>query len=144
MSQEQFFDETVIWDRTPPQLYIKYSVYVWGGSWVPNLQTEFNYPDLFKSYCIFSDLLSPEPRVVSTSSPHRLQRQCGPCSPHHPRCPRVIPASSPLSPKAELPNLNQYYTWRHACVVPVVPASSPHRARRLRVARIAPRGSPHI
>ena len=29
-SQEQFFDETVIWDRTPPQLYIKYSVYVWG------------------------------------------------------------------------------------------------------------------
>ena len=30
-SQQQFFDKTVIWDRTPPQLYIKFSVYVWGG-----------------------------------------------------------------------------------------------------------------
>ena len=29
-SQEQFLDKTVIWDRTPPQLYIKYSVYVLG------------------------------------------------------------------------------------------------------------------
>ena len=29
-SQEQFFDKTVIWDRTPPHLYIKCSVYVWG------------------------------------------------------------------------------------------------------------------
>ena len=29
-SQQQFLDKTVIWDRTPPQLYIKYSVYVWG------------------------------------------------------------------------------------------------------------------
>ena len=29
-SQEQFFNKTVIWDRTPPYLYIKCSVYVWG------------------------------------------------------------------------------------------------------------------
>ena len=29
-SQEQFLDKTVIWDRTPPHLYVKCSVYVWG------------------------------------------------------------------------------------------------------------------
>ena len=28
-SQEQFLDKTVIWDRTPPHLYVKCSVYVW-------------------------------------------------------------------------------------------------------------------
>ena len=29
-SQEQFLDKTVIWDRTPPHLYVKCSIYVWG------------------------------------------------------------------------------------------------------------------
>ena len=71
------------------------------GSRVPNLQMELNYLDSFKSYCIFSDLLSLGPCVVPTSSLH------------HPHC---LPGSTsgdnvvPIIP-----------------VVPVVPASSPHR-----------------
>ena len=87
-SQEQFFDKTLIWDRTPPT-YISTAVYMCGeGSRVPNLQTEFNYLDLFKSYGIFSDFVVP---VIPASSPS------SPSSLHHPRHHHVIPASSPSS-----------------------------------------------
>ena len=39
-----------------PHLHIKPSLYCAGGSGVPNLQTELNYLDSFKSYCNSSDL----------------------------------------------------------------------------------------
>ena len=55
-SEEQFLDKTVIWDRTPPAIYQMQCICVGEGSRVPNLQTEFNYLDSFKSYCNSSDL----------------------------------------------------------------------------------------
>ena len=118
------------------------------GSRVPNLQTELNYLYSFKSYCIFSDLLSPGPRVVPASSPHRPRiisasslssskqykwRQCGP------RRPRVVPALSPLSPHC-LPRLS--YPISSSTTPGDMPASSPGRAHRIRIAHIAPRWSP--
>ena len=49
--------KSAIWDRTPPHLHIKPSLYVcMEGSGVKNLQTELNYLDSFKSYCNSSDL----------------------------------------------------------------------------------------
>ena len=54
-SQEQFFDKTVIWDRTPPPIYQMQCICVGEGSRVPNLQTEFNYLNSFKSYCMYSN-----------------------------------------------------------------------------------------
>ena len=75
-SPEHFLDKNDIWDRTPPTHQLQ-STCVGEGSRVPNLQTEFNYLDSFKSYGIFSDFVVP---VVPTSSPHH---------------PRVIPTSSP-------------------------------------------------
>ena len=79
-SQEQFLDKTVIWDRTPPTYIQMQCICVGEGSRVPNLQTEFNYLDSFKSYGIFSDFVVPTHvvpthvvPVVPTSSPHRLE-----------------------------------------------------------------------
>ena len=40
----------------PPPTHQMQSTCVQEGSRVPNLQTEFNYLDSFKSYCISSDL----------------------------------------------------------------------------------------
>ena len=48
-SQEQFLDKTVIWDRTPPAMHQIQCICVREGLRVPNLQTEFNYIDSFKS-----------------------------------------------------------------------------------------------
>ena len=63
----------------PPPIYQMQCICVGEGSRVPNLQTEFNYLDLFKSYGIFSDFVVP---VV----------------PHHPRCPHIIPVI-PVAPR---------------------------------------------
>ena len=40
----------------PPSKHQMQSLCVWEGSRVPNLQTEFNYLNSFKSYYNFSDL----------------------------------------------------------------------------------------
>ena len=56
------------------------------GSRVPNLQTEFNYLDSFKSCGIFSDFVVS---VVPTLCPS---------SPCHPHCPHVIPIAPRRSP----------------------------------------------
>ena len=56
------------------------------GSRVPNLQTEFNYLDSFKSYGIFSNFVVPMVPMLSPLSPRR------PCHPH------FVPVSSPSSP----------------------------------------------
>ena len=48
--------KSAIWDRTPPT-YTSNLVYICAGGFrVPNLQTELNYLDSFKTYCNFSDL----------------------------------------------------------------------------------------
>ena len=139
-SLEHFLDKNAIWDRTPPQLHINCSLHVWGGSRVPNLQTEFNYLDLFKSYGIFSDFLVP---VVPTLSP---SSQCHPCcphvipvssmsSPHHPHRPKKVPMWSPWL----------WSPWSPPHVVPIVPTSSPsspHHPHCPNIIPIAPRRSP--
>ena len=97
-SQEQFFDKTVIWDRTPPSIYQMQCICVGEGSRVPNLQTEFNYLDSCKSYGILVILLSPWSL----------------CFPHHPHVVPVIPASSLLSP-------HHPHSPQKVPVIPVVP-----------------------
>ena len=56
-SLEHFFGskhKSAIWDRTPPNLHTKPSLYVCRR--VQGSQTELNYLDSFKSYCNSSDL----------------------------------------------------------------------------------------
>ena len=114
------------------------SICVQEGSRVPNLQTEFNYLDSFKSYCIFSDFIVP---TLSASSPchpshshiipiaptrsprgphgcglHCLHPMLSPWSPHHPHgphCPQVVPVIPTSSPHCLegphiIPNLSRY------------------------------------
>ena len=81
----------------PPPIYQMQCICVGEGSRVPNLQTEFNYLDSFKSYGIFSDFVVPVVPVVPTSSPSS------------PRGPHIIPTSSP----------------RHPHVIPIAPRRSP-------------------
>ena len=100
----------------PPPTHQLQSTCVGEGSRVPNLQTEFNYLDSFKSYGIFSDFVVP---MVPTSSP------CRPCHPHVvPIAPRRSPCGphdlwSPWSP------LSPWSPPHVVLVVPVVPTSSP-------------------
>ena len=70
----------------PPPTHQLQSTCVGEGSRVPNLQTEFNYLDSFKSYGIFSDFVVPIIPTLSPSSP------CHPCHSH------IVPVSSPSSP----------------------------------------------
>ena len=109
----------------PPPIHQLQSTWVGEGSRVPNLQTEFNYLDLFKSYGIFSDFVVPVVPMLSSLSPH-----C-PCHPH------IIPVSSPSFPHC--PHSPQKVPMWSPClwspwsplslphVVPVVPTSSPCR-----------------
>ena len=48
--------KSAIYNKTPSHLHIKSSLCVQERSGVPNLQTELNYLDLFKSYSNSSDL----------------------------------------------------------------------------------------
>ena len=90
-------DKTVIWDRTPPAIHQLQCICVGEGSRVPNLQTEFNYLDSFKSYGILVILLSPW-------SPHGPSRPCvipviPMLSPHHPHIIPIAPRRSPCGPR---------------------------------------------
>ena len=115
----------------PPPTHQLQCTCVGEGSRVPNLQTEFNYLNSFKSYGIFSDFVAP---MVPTLSP------LSPCHPHIvPIAPRRSPWlwslwSPPLSP------------WSPPHVVPVgphiIPTSSPCRPCHPHVIPIAPRRSP--
>ena len=107
----------------PPPTHQLQSTCVWEDSRVPNLQTEFNYLNSFKSYGIFSDFVVPMIPTLSPSSPHHpccphiipIAPRRSPCGPHgcglrglhpmlspsspcHPRRPHVIPVSSPSCP----------------------------------------------
>ena len=118
-SQEQFFDKTVIWDRTPPPIYQMQCICVGEGSRVPNLQTEFNYLDSFKSYGIFSDFVVPTPW-----SPH-----C-PC---HPHIVPIAPRRSPCGPQGcGLHGLHPCCPC-HPHIVPIIPPSSPHCLEGLQI-----------
>ena len=131
----------------PPPTHQLQSTCVGEGSRVPNLQTEFNYLDSFKSYGIFSDFVVP---IVPTSSlchprhPHIVpiaprRALCGPhgrclcglhpmlspSSPCHPCHPHVIPVSSPCCPHSPQKPWSPWSPPHVVSVVPVFPTSSP-------------------
>ena len=101
----------------PPPTHQLQSTCVGEGSRVPNLQTEFNYLDSFKSYGIFSDFVVPVVPMLS------------PWSPCHLRCPHIVPMSSPLSPHHphSLQKVPMWFPWLWSLwSPPLIPTSSPH------------------
>ena len=108
----------------PPAIHQIQCICVGEGSRVPNLQTEFNYLDSFKSYGIFSDFIVPMWSMSSPHCPHSPQKvpmwypwlvvfvvstgdnleitgttwMLSPWSPCHPCHPHIIPTSSRRSP----------------------------------------------
>ena len=100
----------------PPPKHQMQSTYVRNGSGVPNLQTEFNYLNSFKSYGIFSDFVVP---VVPTLSP------LSPCHPHHPHIIPVVPTSSPKPSEGLHVVPMAVVSVVSTNVVPVIPMSSP-------------------
>ena len=152
-SPEHFLHKNAIWDRIPPPTHHLQFTCVWEVSRVPNLQTEFNYLDSFKSYGIFSDFIVPVVPTLSLSSPHCPDHPCvipvipiaprrSPCGPHgcglhpmlspcHPRRPHIILLSSPSSlchphspQKVPMWSPWLWSLWSPPHVVPVVPTSS--------------------
>ena len=102
-SPEHFLHKNAIWDRTPPPTLQMQSTCVQEGSRVPNLQTEFNYLDSFKSYGIFSDFVVPMVLTLSPSSPccpHIIPviPTSSPCHPHHPHIIPIAPRRFPCGP----------------------------------------------
>ena len=98
----------------PPPIYQMQCICVGEGSRVPNLQMEFNYLDLFKSYGIFSDFVVP---TWSLWFPHH---------PHHPHVIPISPRRSPCGPQGcGLHGLHPCCP-RHPHIIPVIPTSSPH------------------
>ena len=125
----------------PPPTHQLQSTCVGEGSRVPNLQTEFNYLDSFKSYGIFSDFVVP---MWSLSSSHR------------PRCPHVIPVSSMSSPHhlhiiptlspSSLSSPEGPHVVSMVCGLHMLSPSSPRRPCHPRVIPVIPtssRRSPH-
>ena len=126
-SPEHFLDKNDIWDRTPPPIHQLQSTCVGEGSKVPNLQTEFNYLNSFKSHGIFSDFVVPVVPMLSPCRPrcpHIIPVLCL-SSPHHPHSPQKVPMWSPWL-------WSPWFLWSPPHVVPVVPMSSlssPHHPR---------------
>ena len=117
----------------PPPTHQLQSTCVGEGSRVPNLQTEFNYLDSFKSYGIFSDFVVPVIPTLSLSFPH------------HPRVIPVIPIAPRRSPCGPHDLWSPLSLWSPPHVVPVVPTSSlssPCHPHHPHVVPIAPRRSP--
>ena len=104
----------------PPGIHQIQCICVGEGSRVPNLQTEFNYLDSFKSYGIFSDFVVP---MVPLLSP------CRPCHPHIiPIAPRRSPCGLHGCGLRGLHCLHPMLSpWSPRCprVIPVVPTSFP-------------------
>ena len=105
---------------------------------VPNLQTEFNYLDSFKSYGIFSDFVVP---VVPTLSP---------CRPRHPHIVPIAPRRSPCilhgcglrCLRGLHPMLSPWSPCCPCCphIIPVIPVSSPSSSHRPHSPRRSPCG----
>ena len=114
----------------PPPTHQLQSTCLGEGSRVPNLQTEFNYLNSFKSYGIFSDFVVPtwspsshHPHVIPTSSPSSL------LSSRRPHSPQKVPMWSPWSVVSVVSSCCP----RSPCVVPVIPISSPHHLEGLHI-----------
>ena len=121
----------------PPRTHQLQSTCVGEGSRVPNLQTEFNYLDLFKSYDIFTDCCPHGPHVVPVMPTSSL------CHPHHPHVIPIAPRRSPRGPNDLWSPLSP---WSPPHVVPVVLMLSPLSPHHPRVVPIIPtscRRSPH-
>ena len=127
----------------PPNIHQIQCICVAEGSRVPNLQTEFNYLDSFKSYGIFSDFVVPMVPMLSPSSPS---------SPHHPCRPHIVPIAPRRSPcglngcglrglRCLHPMLSPFYP-RGPRVIPVVPTSSPYCPCHPRIIPVVPTSSP--
>ena len=108
----------------PPPIHQLQCICVGEGSRVPNLQTEFNYLNSFKSYGIFSDFVVP---------------MCSPSSPHCPCHPHIIPIAPRRSPCGP-----------HGCGLhglgglhPMLSPSSPHCSRHPHIILTSSRRSPH-
>ena len=128
-SQEQFLDKTVIWDRTPSQLYINCSVYLWGraqGSQIFKQNSIISIHSKVMAFLVI--LLSPWspcgphcPCIMSLSSPLS--------SPHCPRHPHIIPMAPRRFPCG--PHCPRCPHCPHPCcphrphVIPVIPTLSP-------------------
>ena len=115
----------------PPPIYQMQCICGGEGSRVPNLQTEFNYLNSFKSYGIFSDFIVP---MWSLSSP------CRPCHPH------IIPTSSPLSPHhSHSPQKVPMWSprlWSPPMLCPLSPSSPCHPCHP-HIISVIPTSSPH-
>ena len=135
-SQEQFFNKTVIWDRTPSHLYIKCSAYVWGraqGSQIFKQNSIISICSKVMAFLVI--LLSPwspcHPRIVPVILTSSL---LSPCHLHNPqKVPMWSPSfpSSPLSPLSPLSppmlsplSLSSPHCTRHPHIIPIVPTSS--------------------
>ena len=125
-----FLHKSAIWNRTPPTYTSNAVLCVREGSRVPNLQTEFNYLDSFKSYGRFSDFVVPIVPMSSPSSPH-----C-PCHPH------IIPIALRRSPWSVVSVVSTCCPCGPH-IVPVIPTSSrrsPHHPQPLRYPPHTPLG----
>ena len=140
----------------PPPTHQLQSTCVWEGSRVPNLQTEFNYLDSFKSYGIFSDFVVPLVPTLSPWSPHHPPSSM--CCPCHPHIIPIAPRRSPCGPHGLLVSVvstccphclhvvcSHVVSISHGChvsphcpyvvstccprcphIIPIIPMSSPH------------------
>ena len=111
----------------PPPTHQLHSTCVGDSSRVPNLQTEFNYLDSFKSYGSLSDFVVPVVPTLSPLSPHRPRHPhvipvSSPSSPHRPQSPQKVPMWSPWLWSPWSPLLSP---WSPPHVVSVVPMLSP-------------------
>ena len=145
----------------PPPTHQLQSTCVGEGSRVPNLQTEFNYLDSFKSYGIFSDFVVPMVPTLSRC-PHVIPTS----SPYHPHCPHIIPIAPRRSPcgshgcglcclRGLHPMLSPWSPWsprhpHHPHIVPTSSPSHPHSPQKVPMwfpwlwSPLSPWSPPHV
>ena len=131
----------------PPPTDQLQSTCVEEGSNVPNLQTEFNYLDLFKSYGIFSDFVVLMVPTLSPSSPHRpfVVPIIPTSSPSPPEGPHVVPMAVVSVVSSIVSMVSTPCCPRGPCgphIIPVIPMSSPCHICHPYIVPIAPRRSP--
>ena len=124
----------------PPPTHQLQSTCVGEASRVPNLQTEFNYLDSFKSYGIFSDFVVPRgPHIVPVIP---MLSPSSPCHPHHPHIVPIAPRRSPCGPHGcGLRGLLHCLRGLHPMLSPWSP-SSPHHPRHPHVIPVSSPSSP--
>ena len=130
----------------PPPTHQLQSTCVGEGSRVPNLQTEFNYLNSFKSYGIFSDFVVPKSPLSSRHPCHPhvvpIAPRRSPCGLHGLWSPHVVPVVPTLSPRhARCPHSPQkvpmWSPWS------VVSTCCPHHPHVVPVIATSSRRSPH-